>query len=782
MIEYPSDYFEDEIRDGYYVNGFMKRCWAAQIEVLSDIDRVCKRHGIKWYADCGTLLGAVRHGGFIPWDDDLDICMFREDYTKFLSVAERELKKIYHGYIIRNFHNDDRYWEMISRVDNSLIMEFDKDHLDKFHGYPFRAGVDIFPLDYLSLDEEQEKQRTYLAQMIFTVSRRDDLMDLNEEVEDYIEAIEESCNVKFERNDQLRRQLYDFGERVFSLYTREETDKAVLMPYWLSNYSHVYPLELYEHTVMIPFETGYIPVPAAYNEVLKIEYGDYSKIVRTGSSHKYPYHDEHMALLNEEMGERSPFGKKVRKEDIGADNRVTGNNPRKALVDQIKGSIELFDEAHEEISKLVSAGESSDVINLLEQCQELAIQIGTLIEDSYGGGLGIIKCLEEYCELVYVLHEQIAENEAIIKDGEYTDRMSVQLQTQTDNVRSAADKDIIVKREVVFLPYKASNWCYMEYQWKCECDNPDTDVYVVPIPYYSKNALGVVLEEHYDIEAYQNYVHAVDYMSYDFETRHPDAIYIQYPYDNDNYTTIIAPDFYAASLRNHTDELVYIPCFVQEDFDISDERAYKSMIYYAVSPGVVYADRVIVQSQQMKEMYVKKLADYFGKEFEELWQSKIESRPEVYEPVLGRHNKKEIDMPEEWEKIIFNSDGTERKVIFYNIDIYNFEEHGEKTLDKIRHALKVFRDNSEIALVMYNDPMMEESLKEIDSKLCEEYRKIVEEYKAAGYGIYSSVKDHINIILELADAYYGDMDSLVQKFRNKKLPVMIQNVEVQGYV
>ena len=72
MVEFSHEYFEDEVRDGFYVNGLMKKCWAAQIEVLSDIASVCAKYNIKWYADCGTLLGAVRHGGFIPWDDDLD--------------------------------------------------------------------------------------------------------------------------------------------------------------------------------------------------------------------------------------------------------------------------------------------------------------------------------------------------------------------------------------------------------------------------------------------------------------------------------------------------------------------------------------------------------------------------------------------------------------------------------------------------------------------------------------------------------------------------------------
>ena len=158
VIDFPQGYFEDEVRDGFYVNGLMKKCWAAQIEVLSDIATICTKYNIKWYADCGTLLGAVRHGGFIPWDDDLDICMFREDYIRFLSVAENELKSIYSNYRIHNFHNED-FWEMISRVDNATSIEYSKEHLAKFHGYPFRAGVDIFPLDYMCENRAEEEER-----------------------------------------------------------------------------------------------------------------------------------------------------------------------------------------------------------------------------------------------------------------------------------------------------------------------------------------------------------------------------------------------------------------------------------------------------------------------------------------------------------------------------------------------------------------------------------------------------------------------------------------------
>ena len=84
--EIPADFFMPEVREGFYVSPVMKRFWAGQIAVLSEIDKICQKNDITWFADCGTLLGAVRHGGYIPWDDDLDIMMLRHDYERFISV------------------------------------------------------------------------------------------------------------------------------------------------------------------------------------------------------------------------------------------------------------------------------------------------------------------------------------------------------------------------------------------------------------------------------------------------------------------------------------------------------------------------------------------------------------------------------------------------------------------------------------------------------------------------------------------------------------------------
>ncbi len=91
MLNIDEKFFEGEERNGYYIESVMKRAWAAQMEMLDDIRIVCEKHDIKWFVDWGTLLGTIRHGGFVPWDDDVDISMLRPDLNKFLEVAEQEL-------------------------------------------------------------------------------------------------------------------------------------------------------------------------------------------------------------------------------------------------------------------------------------------------------------------------------------------------------------------------------------------------------------------------------------------------------------------------------------------------------------------------------------------------------------------------------------------------------------------------------------------------------------------------------------------------------------------
>ena len=159
-MKFNNSYFEDEVQDGFFVPSEIKRAWAAELEVLSEIDKICKKHNIQYFADWGTLLAAVRHEGFIPWDDDLDIVMKRVDYIKFMEIAQTELPE---GFSAYNFRNHDDLWLFLGRVVGKKRICFEEEHLEHFHQFPYIAGVDIFVLDYVSRDKEAERERDELA-------------------------------------------------------------------------------------------------------------------------------------------------------------------------------------------------------------------------------------------------------------------------------------------------------------------------------------------------------------------------------------------------------------------------------------------------------------------------------------------------------------------------------------------------------------------------------------------------------------------------------------------
>ena len=193
-IEFPKEYFNPEMRCGHLVSGTMKTVWAAQLEVLVRIAEICERHGLQFYAMFGTLLGAVRHKGYIPWDDDLDIGMLREDYMGFLEVAAQELPPEYQ---ILGVYTDPEGVSSGTRVTNGIRIDLAEKRMEEYHGCPFVVGIDIFPLDYEPLDagaRAEQYERLRMLQEIYpcadTYSRREELGLSASAVRQYREKME----------------------------------------------------------------------------------------------------------------------------------------------------------------------------------------------------------------------------------------------------------------------------------------------------------------------------------------------------------------------------------------------------------------------------------------------------------------------------------------------------------------------------------------------------------------------------------------------------------------
>ncbi len=132
-----------------YQQETLRKLQLVELEVLLAIDAVCKDYGITYFLDSGTALGAKRHGGFIPWDDDIDIGMPRKDYDRFLEVAPAALGD---GFMVANPASDDRLAGLFAKVWKNGTKFFTDETLDA--GIDQGVFVDVFPYDRVASDAD----------------------------------------------------------------------------------------------------------------------------------------------------------------------------------------------------------------------------------------------------------------------------------------------------------------------------------------------------------------------------------------------------------------------------------------------------------------------------------------------------------------------------------------------------------------------------------------------------------------------------------------------------
>lgn len=450
---------------------------------------------------------------------------------------------------------------------------------------------------------------------------------------------------------------------------------------------------------------------------------------------------------------------------------------RKTQKKQAQSCVELLAQAHDEIRKAIERRKDSLALGLLEQCQETAIELGTMIEQAEGEGFAAVSLLEEYCEVVYRIYENFQQTAMWDRN-----RVSKSLKRSLTRIKNSIKTDIKIHTEAVFLPYKASMWDSLESIWRAADEDPDCDAYVIPIPYYDRNPDGSFREEHYEGELYPEDVPVTRYQEYDFAERRPDIVFIHNPYDDENYVTSVHPFFYARNLKQYTDQLVYVPYFVLNEIDPEDQAAVKGMEHFCTVPGVVHADKVIVQSEAMRQVYVNVMTDYArasgaASMDRKYWEEKILGTGSPKMDKVQNTQREDLTIPDEWRRVIERPDGSRRKVIFYNTSVTAFLQHGGKYLRKMRDVFRIFYENrEEIALLWRPHPLMEATVKSMRPELGQEYGEIVEEYKDAGWGIYDDTAE-LERAVALCDGYYGDGSSVVQLCRARGVPVMVQDVD-----
>lgn len=253
-----------------------KKIWAVELAILEKFDQVCKKHHLTYYAFFGTLLGAVRHQGFIPWDDDIDVAMFRDDYEKFQEIAPQEFSD---PYFFQSSYNDRMIWPL-SKIRNSrtTAVEFMDTQLNQ------GIFIDIFPLDDAPDGNNPVLDNICKIQSLIwrTVVEPDAVSESMKQGKPFIlsqDVLSDLLNMDARKRFKMFESfnLSHFGQSTLANFIMYEITNQSIRPF---------PKAWFAKTEYLPFENIMIPVPAEFDKLLTHLYGDYREMVRGGSDHE----------------------------------------------------------------------------------------------------------------------------------------------------------------------------------------------------------------------------------------------------------------------------------------------------------------------------------------------------------------------------------------------------------------------------------------------------------------------------------------------------------------
>lgn len=400
---------------------------------------------------------------------------------------------------------------------------------------------------------------------------------------------------------------------------------------------------------------------------------------------------------------------------------------RKKIKENLLEIFKSLFEAHSVIKNFIDDEKYDNAISLLGECQDTALQLGSVIENSEGEDFITLSLIADYCKSLYEVASDISEYKS--------DDARIHIDKSLLAAENSAKNDIKVKLEVVFMPYKASMWDSLESVWKAADEDPDCDAYVVPIPYYDRNPDHSFGKYHYEGRDFPDYVPIVHYNKYNLRQRCPDVIYIHNPYDDCNYVTSVDPRYYSYNLKKYTDCLVYIPYYLAYGYIGDGQR---------MTPVYNYADYIVIQNESYKKFFSESIPD---SKFLPLGSPK-------FDKIINACKNKPVLKPE-W-KI---AEG--KKVFFYNTTIAEMLCNPEAFLKKMVYVFNTFIEYGQnVCLLWRPHPLLESTFKSMCPQFLDAYIDLKNSYIANNVGIYDDNPD-INYSIALSDVYLGDASSSV---------------------
>ena len=234
----------------------IKEIQSVQLEILKEFDRVCKECSIEYVLYGGTLLGAIRHGGFIPWDDDIDVAMRRDDYEKFLLLAPDLLDN---GFFLQNRFSDQGYDRRYAKIrkDGTVFIEKEVEGKKIHHG----LFIDVFPLDRISDNNVIAGLHSFILYYLF-----------------YIDDHLRNGDLNIPYGNRLTFVMNKIVHKLMTLYVNRQTRRVAQICNSPQRWSkRNFNQNVCSDIVLVEYENLLVPIPRNYHKILSEMYGDYQQ-------------------------------------------------------------------------------------------------------------------------------------------------------------------------------------------------------------------------------------------------------------------------------------------------------------------------------------------------------------------------------------------------------------------------------------------------------------------------------------------------------------------------
>lgn len=278
------------------MNNSINELQTVELSLLEKLKEICEKYNLKYYAACGTLLGTIRHKGFIPWDDDMDLFLPWPDYQKLMEIAPQECK---YPFFFQSIYTERDMMANACRLRRSDTTGFTKwEYENVGPGYNFGVFIDIFPLfnvpdsdkdRAVQKEEVMYKWRCIHGHDAYFQKKRGKLANKEYEsfIPEYIElcrkrGLSVDCDITWLKEEYLHACVWD--ERTKEVGT---TSSRCHKP------SLMWNAEWYDKTIELPFENTTIICPAEYEKILEKSYGDWKTPIMGGADHEMAAVDTH---------------------------------------------------------------------------------------------------------------------------------------------------------------------------------------------------------------------------------------------------------------------------------------------------------------------------------------------------------------------------------------------------------------------------------------------------------------------------------------------------------